>query len=396
MNEKMSLKSELEVLRGEPIEVFTCDLLNIPCIETSDAEKLCKHPVVSVHMITYNHEPYIQQAIEGVMMQKTDFEFELVIGEDCSQDKTREICFEYQKRYPEKIRVLWADVNVNNLGGNGRRTSAHCRGEFIAYCEGDDYWTDPLKLQKQVNAMRANPSVGLCFAQAQRLYMKTGQKSLWRGDAFSSGLMSGRKFFLWLGFGKQCVARELGPESFIMTATVMVRYSVLCRAKELYDIFKWRLLLGDSTNWLGCSSLSDVYFLKEPVAVYRINNGGAMARSGARMTRDGLIVRMYYAVKVYGFNLDDVLDHLGSLYALSVFFWYSEMSHESQRQYFNKIVSVVRLRRLFLRLRTFPAWLAMKWDIHLMPFSRLWICRFMTKLPMWNRRVDPFNKLYDD
>ena len=88
----MTLKEELEILRGEPIGVFTGDPMDIPCIETSDAEKLCKRPVVSVHMITYNHEPYIRQAIEGVMMQKTDFEFELIIGEDCSQDKTREIC----------------------------------------------------------------------------------------------------------------------------------------------------------------------------------------------------------------------------------------------------------------------------------------------------------------
>ena len=153
----MTLKEELEILRGEPIKVFDGDPMDIPCIETSDPEKLCKHPVVSVHMITYNHEPYIRQAIEGVMMQKTNFEFELVIGEDCSQDKTREICFEYQKKYPDKIRVLWWHENLQKVshpaGGNGRRTTAHCRGEFIAFCEGDDYWIDPLKLQKQVDVM---------------------------------------------------------------------------------------------------------------------------------------------------------------------------------------------------------------------------------------------------
>ena len=74
----MTLKEELEILRGEPIKVYEGDPMDIPCIETSDAEKLCKHPVVSVHMLAYNHEPFIRQAIEGVMMQKTDFEFELV------------------------------------------------------------------------------------------------------------------------------------------------------------------------------------------------------------------------------------------------------------------------------------------------------------------------------
>lgn len=162
----MMLKKQLEILHGKPLSVFTGNPMKIPCIETSDAEKLCKHPVVSVEMITYNHEPYIRQAIEGVMMQQTDFEFELIIGEDCSQDKTREICFEYQKKYPDKIRVLWWHENVFNLGGNGRRVFARCRGEFIAFCEGDDYWTDPLKLQKQVNLIRQTNAV-MCVANSE-------------------------------------------------------------------------------------------------------------------------------------------------------------------------------------------------------------------------------------
>ena len=169
----MTLKEELEILRGEPIGVREGNLMDIPCIETSDAEKLCKHPIVSVNMITYNHEPYIRQAIEGVMMQKTDFEFELVIGEDASTDKTREICFEYQKKYPDKIRILWWHENLEKVkhpaGGNPKRTMAHCRGEFIAFCEGDDYWIDPFKLQKQVDVMRKYPNVGLCHCKCNMI-----------------------------------------------------------------------------------------------------------------------------------------------------------------------------------------------------------------------------------
>ncbi len=159
----MKLKDELEILLGEPLKLFDGDPLRIPCIETSDAEKLCRNPVVSVNMITYNHEPYIRQAIEGVLMQQTDFEFELVIGEDCSQDRTREICFEYQRRFPDKIRVLWWHENVLKLGGNDRRVTAHCRGKYIALCEGDDYWTDPFKLKKQVTLIEESNCVG-CVA----------------------------------------------------------------------------------------------------------------------------------------------------------------------------------------------------------------------------------------
>ena len=192
----MTLKEELEILRGEPIEVYDGDPMDIPCIETSDPERLCRHPVVSVHMLAYNHEPYIRQAIEGVMMQKTDFEFELVIGEDCSQDKTREICFEYQKRFPDKIRVLWWHENVSRLGGNCFRTTAHCRGEFVAFCEGDDYWIDPLKLQKQVDVMRRYPSVSLVFTGAKTLHDDSGAFSIWNKDkdGFIPGFISGKQW----------------------------------------------------------------------------------------------------------------------------------------------------------------------------------------------------------
>ena len=135
----------------------------IPCIETSDKERLCKSPLVSVRVVTYNQEKYIGECLDGILKQVTDFEYEIVIGEDCSQDRTREICFEYQKRHPNKIRVLWWHENVREMGGNQARTQAHCRGEYIALLEGDDYWTDPLKLQKQVDLIRLKKCIG-CVA----------------------------------------------------------------------------------------------------------------------------------------------------------------------------------------------------------------------------------------
>lgn len=139
------------------------DVWKIPCIETSDAGKLCQHPLVSIHMTTYNHEGFIRQAIEGAVMQETDFEYEVIVGEDCSQDRTRDICFEYQQRFPNKIRVLWSETNLHSINGNGRRCRARARGKYIAFCEGDDYWTDPKKLQKQVEYMEAHPGCAGCF-----------------------------------------------------------------------------------------------------------------------------------------------------------------------------------------------------------------------------------------
>ena len=222
----MTLKEELEILRGEPIKVFEGDPKDIPCIETSDSERLCKKPVVSVHMITYNHEPYIRQAIEGVMMQKTDFEFELVIGEDASTDKTREICFEYQKRYPDKIRVLWWHENVSRYGGNARRVTAHCRGEFIAICEGDDYWIDPFKLQKQVDVMRNYPNVGFCFCGSKLFYQSENRFEDWNEDCvtYQTGVQDKDLFFTTFMFGMgPKYRRKTSYAGFIMTATTMLR-----------------------------------------------------------------------------------------------------------------------------------------------------------------------------
>lgn len=290
----MTVKEELEILRGEPITTFEGDPLKIPYIETSDAERLCKHPIVSVHMMAYKHEPYIRQAIEGVMKQQTDFEFELVLSEDCSPDKTREICFEYQKKYPDKIRVLWWHENVTAFGGNGRRTSAHCRGEFITFCEGDDYWTDPLKLQKQVDIMRKHPDVGLCFCNSEILLQNTGEKRMWaEGEKpFPQGWMPGLQFFLWHLFGQDFTVGR--SECFIMTATVMLRASIWKTVRQRYEIFKWRLYLGDTPLWLAMAALSNVYYLPDVVSVYRQNGGGICFQAGTQVWRDACLARVFY------------------------------------------------------------------------------------------------------
>ena len=327
----MTLKEKLEILRGEPIKVFEGDPKDIPCIETSDAERLCKHPVVSVHMITYNHEPYIRQAIEGVMLQKTDFEFELVIGEDCSQDKTREICFEYQKKYPDKIRVLWWHENVSTFGGNSRRVTVHCRGEFIAFCEGDDYWIDSFKLQKQVDVMRKNPNVGLCFCGAQRYKQATRQFETWPVD-FPSGVVPNMQFFSMM------VDCDWWPRRTIATASVMFRQKYLNRIRELYDILRWRLCLGDFTLWTALGMVTDVYFLPDVVSVYRMQSNGACGRGVNLVNRDALIVKEYYIFKRYGVNFRRIPRSFLSSQLQSLIYAYREEDFSKRISYVKKIL----------------------------------------------------------
>lgn len=115
---------------------------------------------VSVFMITYNHEKYIAEALDSILMQKTDFDFDIVIGEDCSTDATRRIVLEYSRKYPDKIKLLLHNVNVGFIS-NMMYVLEACTGKYVAMCEGDDYWTDPFKLQKQVDFLEANKEYAL-------------------------------------------------------------------------------------------------------------------------------------------------------------------------------------------------------------------------------------------
>lgn len=123
-------------------------------------------PMVSVWMITYNHEKYIAEAIEGVLKQQTQFEFDLIIGEDGSTDGTARIIKEYANKYPNQIKARFNKPNIGMMP-NMIKTLQECNGKYIALCEGDDYWTDPLKLQKQVEFLEKNPDYVVCYHDAK-------------------------------------------------------------------------------------------------------------------------------------------------------------------------------------------------------------------------------------
>lgn len=223
----------------------------VPCHETSDGGRLCRHPVVSVKMLTYNHEPYIAQAIEGVMMQQADFEFELVIGEDASTDRTREICFEYQKRHPDKIRVLWSEENLYASDGNGKRVDARLRGEYVAYCEGDDYWTDPLKLQKQVDLMRRTGAV-MCVA-FNRVLLRDGRMEPYACEV------------------KPIVSIRDIERHYFHTSTYVLKRRVFERARARWPgIRRWY----DWDVLYYMASAGKVALLPDTVSVYRMSGAG--------------------------------------------------------------------------------------------------------------------------
>jgi RimJ/RimL family protein N-acetyltransferase/glycosyltransferase involved in cell wall biosynthesis len=127
---------------------------------------VCSKPsVVSVFVMAYNQEQFIAQALEGIIMQKTNFDFDIVVGEDCSTDNTRNIVLEYANKYPGKFKLLLHEHNVGAMANQIAILNA-CTGKYIAMCEGDDYWTDQNKLQKQIDFLESNPEFSLCFHNA--------------------------------------------------------------------------------------------------------------------------------------------------------------------------------------------------------------------------------------
>ncbi len=125
--------------------------------------------LLSVCMVTYNHEKWIGQAIEGVLMQKTSFSFELVIGEDCSTDKTSEIIQSFSTKNPEIIKAYFNQENLG-LAENFSQLLTRCKGNYIAICEGDDFWTDPDKLQKQVDFLEGHHEYIMSSHNYSRLF----------------------------------------------------------------------------------------------------------------------------------------------------------------------------------------------------------------------------------
>jgi glycosyltransferase involved in cell wall biosynthesis len=238
--------------------------------ETSDPDRLVADPLVSVLMITYNHAEFLGQAIAGVVAQQCDFPFELIIGEDASPDGSLAIALEYQRRYPQIVRVIHARANVG-MNANGSRIFARARGEFVSFCEGDDYWCSPHKLARQVDAIRADARVGIVHADWVRSRRRNG---VWEHDYRNSvhahvplRLLQGDLFATW-HFPK-----------ILRTCTVLLRRSTVVEMGAS-GLVQREYKFGDSVLSAYVTSKWHVAYVPEVVAVYHESPNSAL-RSGA-------------------------------------------------------------------------------------------------------------------
>lgn len=221
------------------------------------------HPLVSVNIVTYNHVQYIRECIDSILMQETSFPYEILIGEDNSTDGTREIVLEYHKKYPETVKIITSDNNVGALE-NARRSILACKSKYFASCEGDDFWTDPLKLQKQVEFLENNPDYGLVHTDITLLYEDTKREI----QGLNNNKIPSGDIFDYL----------MKPSHAIKTMTVCVRNEILQSYMQFLNGDKFIRYHLDLTLWLYAAQRTKIKYLDEITATYRLS-GESYSRS---------------------------------------------------------------------------------------------------------------------
>jgi glycosyltransferase involved in cell wall biosynthesis len=220
-------------------------------------------PKVSVCIPTFNHEKFISQCLDGVLMQQTDFEYEIVIGDDASTDNAPQIIAEYAEKYPELIRAF---LHKENQGPAEPREFAGrnnvlqllktCKGDYVALCEGDDYFTDRLKLQKQFDFMEVNPDFAICHHQMEVIY-EDGSPTHFFNE-------SNQKH-------NSTIDDILQDHWFIATASTF--YRNIFREN---DFVEWhsRAAAGDWALVIQLAATGKIHYINQPMGVYRKHRGG--------------------------------------------------------------------------------------------------------------------------
>lgn len=240
-----------------------------PCRESFDAAQLealtAVHrapptagptPKVSVLMFAYNLLEYAPAALDSVLSQRAEFDWEIVVGDDCSSDGTRELLFDYQARHPDRISLV---LPATRLGGGGVPLFAEvfraARGEYLAYCDCDDFWTSPTKLARQVEILERHPECAICFHDCAVVHP------------------DGR--FDDANYTPRTIARfstldDLWFENFIASCSAMIRRSALPTLPEWYPRVRW----GDWARYVLAARLGSIVYIDEAMGVYRARPGG--------------------------------------------------------------------------------------------------------------------------
>ena len=245
---------------------------------SSDREKNSRTaaPLVSVCVLTYRHEKYIAQALDSILAQRTSFDFELLIYDDASPDRTPDIIREKCRDLPPHIRPVLFLQKENlwsrKIPGAAVYMYPAAKGNYVACCEGDDYWTDPLKLQKQVDFLEAHPECTMCAHPGKIIYddMPPGQsKEMYPGPVC-------HKIYSRKGY---VLMKDMLRGNMLTTASVMYRWKYY--GEEFRKVYPDGILPGDWFIHLLHARDGKIGYLPEPMSVYRKHSGGMLSGSGS-------------------------------------------------------------------------------------------------------------------
>lgn len=240
-------------------------------------------PLVSIQCLVYNHEPYLSQCLDGFVMQQTNFRFEAIVHDDASTDGSATIIREYAAKYPDIIKPIYEIDNQYCKGGFERiftimNDASH--GKYIAFCEGDDYWTDPFKLQKQIDILEEREEFGCVYTAYNTVdihgipinYLPSIQniRRSFTGDVFY----------------------ELLVANFPQTLTV-------CYRKELLEYPFSPPYTLDYSLFLSLAIQKKFYYLSEPTGVYRINPNGMVQSGGLGEIGDLTEISLYFLCEYF-------------------------------------------------------------------------------------------------
>lgn len=226
--------------------------------------------LVSICCTAYNHEMYITDALDGFLMQKANFNFEILISDDASTDKTAQMIEEYEKKFPDIIKPIYHTVNKYSKGVDiySEIVWPKAKGKYIALCEGDDYWTDPYKLQKQVDYMESNPNCTLCFHNA---------KIIENGFAVTTNNLISNVIE-----NNIYNAGEMAVLGFIPTASQFFRRTSIDNLPKWYN----KAVVGDYPLQLITTSHGYAYYINEEMSVYRTGVKGSASSRASKLNVD--------------------------------------------------------------------------------------------------------------
>jgi glycosyltransferase involved in cell wall biosynthesis len=249
-------------------------------------ENLGKKPLVSVLMLTYNHEKFIEQAVRGVLNQLCNFDFELIIAEDCSPDNTRAVLMSVISNHPMGYCVKYTRHDQNlGMHRNAHFVMQAAVGKYIAICEGDDFWSDPSKLQKQVDFLEQNEDYGLVHHEAD-YFFQAKQKLV-------PDFHKRNRIHVSTGF----VFEELLQYNNIYTPTVVYRRELFDHYLAINENIRNDFLMADYAMWLEFSQHCKFHYLDKSMAVYRVLVNSASHSYDFR--KKMYFLRSYCQIKFY-------------------------------------------------------------------------------------------------